>query len=102
MAKKMKITGRQKLQIVGAVLLLLCFLPLPYGFYTIVRVVMAIMSVYFAFDYFVKDKKDLAITFVVVAVLFQPFFKLALGREVWLIVDVAVAILLLVLALRRK
>lgn len=98
----MKITGRQKLQIVGAVLLLLCFLPLPYGFYTIVRVVMAIMSVYFAFDYFVKDKKDLAITFVVVAVLFQPFFKLALGREVWLIVDVAVAILLLVLALRRK
>lgn len=102
MAKKMKVTGRQKLQIVGAVLLLLCFLPLPYGFYTIVRVVMAIMSVYFAFDYFVKDKKDLAITFVVIALLFQPFFKLALGREVWLIVDVAVAILLLVLALRRK
>ena len=62
MAKKMKVTGRQKLQIVGAVLLLLCFLPLPYGFYTIVRVAMAIMSVYFAFDYFVKDKKDLAIT----------------------------------------
>ena len=57
----MKVTGRQKLQIVGAVLLLLCFLPLPYGFYTIVRVAMAIMSVYFAFDYFVKDKKDLAI-----------------------------------------
>lgn len=102
MAKKMKVTGRQKLQIVGAVLLLLCFLPLPYGFYTIVRVAMAIMSVYFAFDYFVKDKKDLAITFVVIALLFQPFFKLALGREVWLIVDVAVAILLLVLALRRK
>ncbi|MBR5476891.1 MAG: hypothetical protein IKV19_00400 [Bacteroidaceae bacterium] len=98
----MKITGRQKLQIAGAILLLLCFLPLPYGFYTIVRVAMAIMGAYFASDYFVKDKKELAITFVVVAVLFQPFFKLALGREIWLIVDVAVAILLLVLALRRK
>lgn len=98
----MRLTGRQKLQIGVAILLLLCFLNLPYGFYTIVRVVAAIIGAYFAIDYFVNGKKELALTFVVIAVLFQPFSKLPLGREIWLIVDVAVAILLLVLALKKR
>lgn len=35
------------------------------------------------------------------ALLFQPFFKIALGRELWNIVDVIVAIGLLI-SLRKK
>ena len=42
-----------------------------------------------------KESKDLTILYVILAVLFQPFFKLALGREMWNGVDVLVAILLI-------
>lgn len=102
MEKKVKLDSTQKIQLVGAAILLLCVFPLPYGFFTIVRVVTTIISLYLAYTYFTQNKKELAITFTIVAVLFQPFIKLALGREVWLVVDVLVAVFLIVLAVKRK
>lgn len=102
MEKKVKLDSTQKIQLAGAAILLLCVFPFPYGFFTIVRVVTTIISLYLAYTYFTQDKKELAITFTIVAVLFQPFIKLALGREVWLVVDIVVAILLLYLALKKK
>ena len=95
-------TTQQKIQIVGAIILLLCILPMPYGFFIIVRVATTIISAFLAYNYYQQKKQGLAITFGIIAVLFQPFFKLALGREMWLIVDVIVAVLLLFLALRKK
>ena len=102
MEKKVKLDSTQKIQLAGAAILLLCVFPLPYGFFTIVRVVTTVISLYLAYTYFTQDKKELAITFTIVAVLFQPFIKLALGREIWQVVDVVVAILLLILAFRKK
>lgn len=102
MEKKVKLDSTQKIQLAGAAILLLCVFPLPYGFFTIVRVVTTIISCYLAYTYFTQDKKELAITFTIVAVLFQPLIKLALGREVWLVVDVLVAVFLIVLAVKRK
>lgn len=95
-------TTNQKIQIIGAVVLLLCILPLPYGFFTIVRVVITFISLYFAYEYFTNNKKGLVLTFAIIAVLFQPFVKLPLGREVWLVVDIIVAILLLFLAFKKE
>ncbi len=95
-------TTQQKIQIVGAIILLLCILPMPYGFYMIVRVATTIIAGYLAYNYYNKKKQQLAITFLVIALLFQPFIKFALGREIWLVVDIIVAILLLILALRKK
>lgn len=95
-------TTQQKIQIVGAIILLLCILPMPYGVYMIVRVATTIIAGYLAYNYYNKKKQQLAITFLVIALLFQPFIKFALGREIWLVVDIIVAILLLILALRKK
>ena len=44
-----------------------------------------------------REKNVLAIMFGTLALLFQPFVKVALGRTMWNVVDVAVAILLIVL-----
>lgn len=98
----MKLNTQQKIEIAGAIVLLLCLLPMPYGYFTIARVVMMIISIYLAFIYLSKNKTELVITFAIIAVLFQPFYKLALGRGVWMYVDIAVAIFLLVLALKKK
>ena len=92
----------QKLQIGGAIILLLCLIPFPYGVYTLVRFIMMILGGFLAYHYYSNDKKVLAIVFGSIAFLFQPFFKLALGRELWMIVDVVVAILLIVLAVKKK
>ena len=97
-----KTNTTQNIQIAGAIILLLSILPLPYGFYTIVKVAMMIISGYLAYRYYSQRKEELAITFLVICILFQPFVNFALGRQVWLIVDIVVAILLLLLAFRRK
>ena len=55
-----------------------------------------------AFNYYAENKKELAITFGALALLFQPFFKIALGRTIWNIVDVVVAILLIVLYVKSS
>ena len=100
--KSKKTGAKQNLQIAGAILLLLCIFPMPYGFFTIVRLAMTIISGYLAYNYFSQNKKELAITFLIVAILFQPFIKFALGREVWLVVDIVTAIFLLILAIRKR
>ena len=37
----------------------------------------------FAYEYYEKSVKPLAITFAALALLFQPFAKIALGRTMW-------------------
>lgn len=83
---------RPILKLVIAILLLLCLADMPYGFYTLVRFASAFAFAYLSYNYF-KSKKDvLGFVFAALALLFQPFFKFALGRTIWNIVDVIVAI----------
>lgn len=91
-----------KIQLAGAAALLLCIFPMPYGFYTIIRVVITVLSCYLAYQYYSFNKVFLALTFGIIALLFQPFVKLTLGRELWLIVDIVVAALLLILSFKDK
>lgn len=55
-----------------------------------------------AYRYYVQHKIALTITFASLALLFQPFIKIALGRTMWNIVDVIVAILLVVLWVKER
>jgi hypothetical protein len=72
-------------------LLLACLLPMPYGYYQLVRVV---ASAAFAFLAYQERENSLLWVFVGLALLFQPFEKIALGRSLWNVVDIAVAVFL--------
>lgn len=87
-----------------ALALLLCLLPMPYGYYTLIRFVSMAVFVYLAFSYYDKSQKVTTLVFVFcsLAILFQPFIKIALGRVMWNIVDVLVAIFLVVLYTMEK
>ena len=76
-----------------AILLFLCLLEMPYGFYQIVRVVSMVGFGILALS--AKEDKERWI-YIVLCLLFQPFIKVALGRALWNIVDVVVAIGLLI------
>jgi len=80
-----------------AFLMLLCLAPMPYGYFQLVRFLSTIFYGVMAYRYYIERKEWLAYTFGTLALLFQPFYKIALGRTVWNIVDVIVAIGLLIL-----
>ena len=86
------------IKILVALLLFLCLSDMPYGYYNMVRFVMTAACVYFAYEYHKIKKEKLVFMFIFLALLFQPFEKLALGRAVWNLVDVVVGIGLLYLA----
>ena len=89
-----------------AILLLLCLLDMPYGYYQFVR--FASMAGFIYFAYLANEdikQQNIAVVwveknakyaplfyYVLLALLFQPFFKIALGRELWNIIDLIVAI----------
>ena len=80
-----------------AVLMLLCLAPMPYGYFQLVRFLSTLVFGVMAFRYYQERKEWLAYTCGTLALLFQPFYKIALGRTVWNIVDVIVAIGLIAL-----
>lgn len=96
MAKKQKLQFYIYLGV--AALLLLCLLKMPYGFYTLVRFLVMAAFAYLAYWEYKRKNTDRMVVFIVLAILFQPFAKIALGRALWNIVDVAVAIYLLYLS----
>ena len=80
-----------------AVVLLLCLAPMPYGYYTLVRILATVVFGIFAYKCYVAKKEGMTWVFVTLALLFQPFAKIALGRVIWNVIDVIVAIGLIVL-----
>ena len=112
--------------IILSVLLLLCLAPMPYGYYQLVRfIAMTVFGVLAWLFYatrntpglcapeeqkgYIKDdsttilsKVSMAIVWGALALLFQPFFKIALGRIAWNVVDVIVAGMLIILWLNLR
>jgi hypothetical protein len=80
------------LKILLAILLFICLVDMPYGYYQFVR--------FFSMSYFLYQgielnnlgRKNLSYIYFLLALLFQPFFKIALGRELWNFVDVVVGL----------
>jgi hypothetical protein len=78
-----------------ATTLFLCLLDMPYSYFQFVRFASTAGFAYLAYEaYEQKNQRDLII-FIVLALLFQPFEKIALGRVLWNIVDVGVAVYLI-------
>ena len=72
---------------------------MPYGYYQLVRFVSMVVFGVMAVRSWNEERQAWAITFGSLAVLFQPVVKIALGRMMWNIVDVVVAIILVVYTL---
>jgi hypothetical protein len=69
---------------------------MPYGFYELIRFSAFAGFGYLAILEFQKRNTNGLIIYVVLGLLFQPFVKVALERELWNIIDVSVAIGLII------
>lgn len=69
---------------------------MPYGFYQFVRFAGLIGFAILAYQANQQGRQTEMIIYGGLALLFQPFFKVALGRQMWNIVDVIVGLGLII------
>lgn len=84
------------IKIVLAILFFLCLADMPYGFYQFVRFAGLIGFAILAYQANQQGRQTEMIIYGGLALLFQPFFKVALGRQMWNVVDVVVGLGLLI------
>jgi hypothetical protein len=87
----------KQVYLILAAMMLLCLAPMPYGYYMLVRFVAMVAFGVMAYRYYQNQKIVATWVFGILALLFQPIYKIALGRVVWNVVDVIVALLLIAL-----
>jgi hypothetical protein len=91
------------IKIILIILLFACLLELPYEFYEFVRFIALIGFGILAYQSKSQYNNTEMVVYGTLALLFQPFFKIALGRDIWIIIDVIVALgLILNLIMRRN
>lgn len=78
------------------VLFVVCLFRMPYGYYELVRFIGMVGFAVLA--YYDRNNSGLVVLWGASALLINPFFKLALGRTVWNVVDVVWAVVLVVTA----
>ena len=92
----------KQVYLILAALMLLCLAPMPYGYFQLVRFVAMVVFGLMAYQYYCRNKSIAATVFGVLALLFQPIYKIALGRATWNVIDVVVAALLIGLYVLEK
>lgn len=85
------------IKIILAIIFFICLAKMPYGYYQFVRFAALVGFVILAYQASEKENKTEMIIYICLAVLFQPLIKIALGREIWNVIDIVVGILLLAL-----
>jgi hypothetical protein len=78
-----------------SILFFVCLADMPYGYYQFVRFAGLIGFTILAYKAHEQGRQTEMIVYAGLALLFQPFFKIALGRQIWNIVDVVVGLGLL-------
>lgn len=70
-----------------AALLFIAVLPMPYGYYTLVRLASTVFFGYLSYCFFSRKQAVLGSVCLLSALLFQPLVKVGLGKEIWSVVD---------------
>lgn len=98
----MAVNSENILKIIISILLLMCLLKMPYWYYELLR-----FSAFMIFGFLAiksHDRKNELSTFIYVALalLFQPFFKIALTRVIWNSIDVVVAFSVIISVIYKR
>ena len=81
---------------VVSVMLLIGAFSMPYGYYTLLRIIAFAAFCILAYDVATRGNKTLPWIFGFVAVVFNPIIKVHFPKEIWAIVDVVSAVLLII------
>lgn len=77
---------------ITGLLLLLAILNLPYGYYTFLRIIVTLSSIYLL----VIRKTELIIVGILIAIIFNPILPIHLTKEIWVLIDTIFGIFFLI------
>lgn len=86
--------GTEIIKIVLSILFFVCLFDMPYGYFQLVRFLGMVGFAILAYNNYQKSQTWFTI-WLASTILINPFFKIALGREIWNIVDIILAIILI-------
>ena len=72
----------RRVKLILGIALLICLLPMPYGYYQLVRFMAMCGFAWLAYQVREYHGQRMWI-YIALALLFQPFIKIALGRALW-------------------
>ena len=77
-----------------SIVMLLAGIPqvFPYGYYTLLRLVVSGTSVYIAYFSFEEARKIIGAISILFAFIFNPLIPLYLGKEIWALIDIIAAL----------
>ncbi|MBA4314675.1 MAG: hypothetical protein C0422_05010 [Alcaligenaceae bacterium] len=76
-------------------MLFLGAVPLPYGYYTLLRLVACITFAWAAYVALENKHSFLPWAYGALALVFNPIFKVSFEKDIWIFIDVASAVFLL-------
>lgn len=79
----------------AAALLLIAVAPLPYGYYVLLRLIATCVFAWAAYVAAQRKQAILPWVYGLLALVFNPFIKVFLPKEVWAVVDIGAAALLI-------
>lgn len=83
------------IKVILAILLLVCLLDMPYGYFQLVRFLGMVGFGILAYNEYQKNQTWFLI-WLASAILINPIFKIALGRTIWNLVDIGWALALII------
>jgi len=85
--------GKNIFWIAPIVIMAIGFLPMPYGYYNLSRLVVCVCAIYFAYQLFQKEEKTFVWVFGFLAVLYNPIIPIYLyDKEIWMVVNIITGI----------
>ncbi|MBK7957610.1 MAG: hypothetical protein IPK03_05530 [Bacteroidetes bacterium] len=90
------------IKIILSILFIVCLLKMPYSYYVFVRTMALVGFVLLAYISYTRNEIKSVVAYIFLAILFQPIYKIALGRVLWNIIDVILAIILITTVLMDK
>lgn len=83
-------------KIVLSILFFICLLNMPYGYFQLVRFLALAGFAFLAYQANLQGNQIEMFIYIGLAILFQPLLKIALGHQIWNIIDVAVGLGLII------
>lgn len=86
---------KEIIKVVSCVMLVGCLFEMPYGYYQFVRIVIFVLFIFLAWEYNRSKSSWTVLSCILIAILFNPIFKIYFRKEFWQKVDIAVASVLI-------
>jgi len=83
---------------ITSAMLFIAIAPLPYSYFTLLRIVVCsvfVLAFLVAYD---RNYKNLIWVYALIAIIFNPFIKIHFDREIWMFIDVIASIIMIVTA----